>query len=137
MSERALATATVFADALDRDDFAAAERCLAVDCAYDSPGDVIAGSAIIIAAYRKNAEWASRTFDEIAYASEVQPEGSASVRINYIDRTVHRGQSHEYRCQQIVDVGDDGLIVRIRHEELPGMREALEAYFVRVGVNRD
>ena len=135
--DTALIVARHFAEALDRDDFVATEDSLATDCVYESPNGEVEGAAAIVATYRRNAEWAAATFEAIDYASEVEVIGHRQVRITYIDRTRHRGRSHEYRCRQIVDVGEEGLIVRIRHEEIPGQREALEAYFKVVGVSYD
>lgn len=134
---RAVSTASALARALDHNDFAAAESLLAPDCLYESPGGVLETPAAIIAAYRKNAEWAARTFDQVGYASEAMPEGVASARITYGDRITHRGHTHEYRCRQIVETNEDGLIVRIRHEAISGENAALQEYLDRVGVKRD
>ena len=136
-SESILSVATAFALALDRDDFAAAEVCLARECVYESPDGVLEGPAAIIAAYRGNAESAVRDFDKIEYDSIVEPAGGNAARITYIDRITHQGKSHEYRCRQVVEVGDDGKIVHIKHEEIPGKREALRAFFDEVGIDRD
>ncbi len=136
-SAGAVSAASALAQALDRDDFVAAEGFLAADCLYESPEGAIEGPAAIITAYRKNAEWAARTFDKIVYASEVEPEGADAARITYIDRIMHRGQSHEYRCRQIVAVNADGLVVHIRHEDIAGARTDLLAYFDRIGVKND
>jgi len=136
----ALHTAWCFAEALDRDDFVAAEGLLAEACTYVSPSGVIDGAAEIIASYRGNSEWAHRTFDNIEFDSEValiDPSDSSRFLITYTDRTNHKGQRHEYRCCQIVTVGHDGKIVHIKHEEIPGEREKLEAYLKEVGVTRE
>jgi len=126
-----------FAEALDRDDFVAAGGYLAAACTYESPSGVIEGAGEIIASYRRNSEWAHRTFDEITFDSQVDAIDERTFRITYFDETLHRGKPHEYRCCQIVTVGDDGKIVHIKHEEIPGEREKLEAYLKEVGVTRE
>lgn len=122
--DTALDVARHFAEALDRDDFVAAEGHLAAGCVYNSPSNVVEGAAEIVATYHRNAEWAAATFEAIEYASEVEVIGHRQVRIPYIDRTRHHRRWHECRCQQIIEVGDEGLIVRIRHEGIPKPGEA-------------
>ncbi len=134
---KSLSATTAFAHALDRDDFVAAEGFLAPGCVYESPNEVLEGPAAIIAAYRGNAESAVRDFDKIEYDSIVEPAGGNAARITYVDRITHHGKSHEYRCRQVVEVGDDGKIVHIKHEEIPGKREALLAYLDEVGIVRE
>jgi len=127
--------ATALAHALDRDEFATAEAMLAAGCVYESPYGLLEGPAAIMASYRGNAESAVNKFDRIEYESRVDAIDDASARITYFDRITHKGKTHEFSCCQIVTVGDDGVIVRIVHEEIPGKREALNAFYAEIGVD--
>jgi len=126
--------AAALAQALDHEDFSVAEGLLAAGCVYESPFGLLEGPAAIMASYRGNAESAVSRFDRIEYESSVEPLDETSARITYFDRITHKGKSHEFSCRQVVTVGDDGKIVRIVHEEIPGKREALNAFYVEVGI---
>ena len=141
MSDPTAAEAAVIvarlAKALDADDFAAARECLADGCEYVGPKDTCHGPEAIIASYAGASAWGRRAFDEVRYESEVGPVDGATVPVTFIDYLQKAGgRWHRYRCRQAFTVGAGGRIVRITHEELPGEREALEAYFKECGVER-
>jgi hypothetical protein len=125
MPERDLDIAARFAGALDAEDHEAAARLLDPRCEYEIRGERLRGPSAIIASYSGNAA-AARAFDAIEYSSGVRLEG-AWVVIRFIDRIRHGGRSHEYACEQWLRVAE-GLITRIEHRELPGRREALDAF---------
>ena len=136
MSEAdALAIARRFASALDRCDFAEAAGCLSADCRYQTGRATLTGPVAIIASYRESAEWGSHNLDRVIYESEVSQDGDG-FRVLYIDRITHRGRTHEYRCCQRLTFNKAGRITRIVHEELPGEREKLDAFFAESGVQR-
>jgi hypothetical protein len=84
--------------------------------------------AAIVHTYQTNGESARTRFDAIEYSNNVELSGPTTAVIAFTDR-VRRGKlSHEYRCRQHVRVDDSGLIVEIRHEELPGERERLRKF---------
>lgn len=125
------------ARALDADDFAAARACLGDDCVYIGAKDTCRGPDAIIGSYAEASAWGHRTFDEIRYESEIGPAEGATVPVTFTDYLLKAGgRWHRYRCRQAFTVGAGGLIVLITHHELPGEREALEAYFRECGVER-
>ncbi len=125
-----------FASALDRCDFAEAAGYLAPDCQYDVGHERLVGPDAIIASYRESAEWGSRTLDQVIYESEVQQDADGSFTVLYIDRITQHGETIEYRSHQHLWLNDSGRVVRIVHEELPGEREALDAFFARHRLRR-
>lgn len=124
-----------FAAALDRCDFVEATQYLAPDCRYETGHGELVGPDAIIASYRESAEWGSQALDQVVYESAVE-ERDGSFRVLYTDRITHEGQAFEYRSCQRLWLNAAGLVARIVHEELPGEREALQAFFARCGVKR-
>jgi hypothetical protein len=125
------------AAALDADDFTTARGLLAADCVYVGREETSHGSEAIVASYADASAWAHRTFDEVRYESEVGPPAGAEVAVTFIDYLLKAGgRWHRYRCRQTFTVGDAARVVRIVHHDLPGEREALEAYFSENGIER-
>jgi hypothetical protein len=117
-----------FAAALDTEDYATARSLLANGCVYQIGDKTIVGVNDIIASYQKNSEEAPKRFDAIEYASVVESTGGNSAVIGFTDRVRLGDAWHEYHCRQHVVVDPDGSIVSIRHEEIPGEREQLQAF---------
>ena len=126
--------ATIFAKALDAEDFETAWGLLAPDCQYASPDGVAVGPDAIVASYRAHAEWARRNLDEIEYESVIEPGSDGTVRVVYVDRIRKGERRHEYRCRQALTVAPLRGIVRIAHEEIDGERDRLRDYFARCGL---
>jgi len=125
------------AAALDADDFAAARRWLADDCIYEGASETFRGSEAILTSYRDASGWAHRTFDEVRYESQVGAADGDTVPVTFTDYLLKAGvRWHRYRCQQEFTVGRDGKVARIVHRDLPGEREALDAYFQECGIER-
>ncbi len=124
-----------FATALDRCDYAEATRYVAADCRYEIGAQQLLGPEAIIASYRESAEWGRRVLDQVIYESDVQQEAGA-FSVLYTDRLTHHGETHVYRCRQWLWLDSAGRIVRIVHEELPGEREKLDAFFAKHGIKR-
>lgn len=130
-----LRVARELAAALDRCDFDEAAAHLSPDCHYRIGSEELVGPDAIIASYRESAEWGRRTLDQVVYESQVT-QGPGGPSVLYIDGLTHHGQTCEYRCRQHFMLNDAGQVVHILHEELPGEREKLDAFFAKVGVKR-
>ncbi len=131
-----LSIARRFASALDRCDFDEAADYLAADCRYDTGHGELLGSDAIIASYRQSDEWGRGVLDQVVYESEVTANADVSCTALYIDRITHHGDTLEYRSRQHLWLNDAGQLIRILHEELPGERDALDAFFARHGIRR-
>lgn len=116
------------AEALDHEDYHAAHALLAPDCHYSLRGDCLVGPDAIVASYRDNAEGGHQHFDQLVFESEVTLLGPREARIDYTDRLTRSGHTHVHRCAQVVHWDEGNLICRITHCDLPGEREALEAF---------
>jgi hypothetical protein len=127
--------ARAFAAALDRSEFAEAESYLSPGCRYRIGAQELVGREAIIGSYRESDEWGRRALDQLIYESEVARQGD-DISVLYLDRIIHHGRVHEYRCRQHLIFNEDGQIARILHEELPGEKERLNEFFASVGVSR-
>ncbi|HXY59264.1 MAG TPA: DUF4440 domain-containing protein [Methylocystis sp.] len=126
------------AKALDRDDFDAAGRFLAENCAYESPKGLVTGREAIIDAYRASSDWGRATFDEVVYESEIEPVGALDTNcfsVTYTDR-IRKGELwHTHQCRQIVEVEDmSGKIIAIVHQNLDGEAERFNAFLSTFGL---
>jgi hypothetical protein len=128
MSDPVLATSRRFAAALDAEDYLAAGALLAAGCVYHTGGEPLRGPEAILASYRASGAAAAARFEAVQYTSAVRLCGPSVAVVTFTDRVRRRGRWHEYRCRQRVRVGAAGLIVEIRHEELPGERERLREF---------
>ena len=130
-------TAATLAAALDRNDFATAARLISAECRYEVRGETLIGAAAIIGSYAENNLWATQNLDEVRYESEVGEPAGDTVAVHYTDYLMKAGGGwHRHRCRQHLTVDDEGRIVRIVHEDLPGEVEALDDYFERCGIGR-
>ncbi len=122
---------------LDADDFSAARALLADDCVYETGSETLRGPDEILASYAGASARARRTFDEVRYESEVESVAGATACVTFTDYLLKAGHRwHRYRCRQELTVGADGRIVRIVHRELPGERQALQAFFATCRMER-
>jgi hypothetical protein len=131
-ADASLETGRRLANALDAEDYGAAQACLAADCVYHRLSGVLTGREAIVASYRENAAAGRQRFDAVQYESFVESLGAGEVLITYTDRVRLGHRSHDFRCQQRIWIRVGGLVAEIRHEELPGERERLAA-FLEVG----
>jgi hypothetical protein len=90
-----------------------------------------------MSSYRQADNWARANLDSITYESDVESLPDGRVRIQYLDRILHKNNRHDHRCCQVITVGGDDLIVRIEHEDLAGEREAIDDFFASAGLRRD
>jgi hypothetical protein len=132
--ERVLGVAQALAHALDAEDYTTARRMIDTDAVYVLEERVIEGAEAIIASYAEAGTFVRRTFEEFRYESavEVLADGRASVLYtDYLARPPARW--HRHRTRQLLTIGAGGLVVRIENEDLPGEREALQAYLAETG----
>ena len=125
-----------FARALDREDYDAAAACIHPECAYVVAGACHRGPDAIVSSYREAGVWGAANLDAVEFESSVRLEADRRAVVTFVDHLRRRGEGWTYRCEQVLDFDEDGLIRRIEHRELPGEAEALRAFFERVGVDR-
>jgi ribosomal protein S18 acetylase RimI-like enzyme len=133
-SEPLRASAERFTKALDEDDFDSAKAYLARSCRYLKGGKVLRGPETIIQSYREGSDRAKRIFDHVDYGSEILRVDGNRVTVQFTDLIQIKGQTIVYSSKQHLEFGEDGLIIRIVHEEIPGELEALQATLKRLGV---
>ncbi len=133
-SEAAAQVAASFARALDRDDYNAAAKILAPECAYATGDGVIFGIQPILDSYARNSEWARTHLDTVEYNSTLARADEHSASIMFLDRIAKGSESFEHRCEQTFHVDARGLITRIEHHDLPGERDKLNAFFEKCGI---
>src|SRR5580765_845858 len=127
--------ASTLAAALDRNDFATAASLISPECRYEVRGETLIGADSIVASYAESNQWATTHLDEVRYESEVGEPAGDTVAVGYTDYLMKAGGGwHRHRCRQHLTVDDEGVIVRIVHEDLPGEVEALDDYFERCGI---
>ena len=129
-------TAKAFAQALDQDDWQAAEKCLSPDCSYICRGTTSLGSAQIVDSYRKIGEWVRKSFESVAYESSIEVLSESQVKIRFRDLIKHQGHTLDFRCEQLLQLGEAGTIQQIEHFDLPGMLEKAAAFNKACGVER-
>ncbi|MCZ6836603.1 MAG: hypothetical protein O7G85_12575 [Planctomycetota bacterium] len=122
--------------ALDQEDYTLAETLLAPDCRYEINDTVMNGRETIIESYRLIGDWVKATFDSYQYSSEVVPRGDDQAIISYRDQIQHGEHELDHRCQQIIKAAPDGLIIEIRHVNLPGEPEKVKAFNKACGVSK-
>jgi hypothetical protein len=134
-AQRVLELASSLAQALDSEDYAAARAQIAEACVYESSRGQVTGVDWIVASYAAAGAWAKRTFSEVRYESRVEPVAERAVAVEFTDYLLAGGHGwHRYRCRQEFTFGAGDQVVRIVHQELPGQREALNAYLARCGI---
>jgi hypothetical protein len=131
-SRNILTIASDFAAALDAEDYAAARRLLAETCVYRLGAETIVGPDAIIDSYRTNGESAKQRFNAVEYVSDVELVGPSTAAICYADRLRIGSRWHEFRCRQHVQIGMEGLVEEITHEELPEERQRLKDFEARL-----
>ena len=126
--------ATLFAMALDSDDFDSAEALLAPDCVYEFRGTRLCGAATVMKPYRDNGARARTLFDEVRYESRVLSADERGAVLEFVDHLRKGSATCVHRCHQLLSVGSDGGILRVEHVDLPGERESLLAFCTLHGI---
>lgn len=136
MSNSCLNTAARFAAALDAEDYDTLVALLTADCEYVARDGACIGPEAIARSYRTAGTWAKSHIEAVTYESSVREAPDGAAIVTFIDHLVHAGIRHTYSCEQQVHCGADGRICRIVHCELPGQREAADAFLRQIGVVR-
>ncbi len=123
-----------FAGSLDQDDFEQAQQWLCDNATYDTGKETLVGKDAILASYRASTERARRLLDRIAYESDVEVSDTGAISIRYLDHISHTGISFTHQCRQHLEFNDSYQIKHIRHEDLPGQQERLQAFCAQVGL---
>lgn len=121
---------------LDEEKYDDVVNCLSPECEYEISGQVHIGSAAILASYQGNGDWAAKNIDKISYGSALIEVNEKLATVEFLDHLEHGGQKFTHRCHQHLEFDAIGLICKIRHEDLPGERESLNAFFESVGLKR-
>jgi Domain of unknown function (DUF4440) len=127
-----VATAQRFATALDEENYAPLAELLAADCEYVTSQTTLVGREAIVLSYKDAGTWAKANIQSVRYQSSVRDGDDNQAVITFIDHFAHKGREHTYRCEQVIQVNAEGSVRRIVHRELPGEREAADA-FLRAG----
>ncbi len=112
-----------FAEALDKSNWEDSLSCLNENCSYGFRGDITHGSEAIISMYKTIGEWVLETFESVRYESSVDEISEDQARINFRDLLDHEGHHLDFRCQQLIRVGEDGRIIHIEHIDIEGEPE--------------
>lgn len=131
----AIDIATRFAHSLDNEDYEAAKAQINEQCEYTCRDRVYRGPTEIIESYRFAGDSARHDFDSIEYDSEVFGLEDGKALINFIDHFTYKKQKCTYKCQQVIEVDNEGLILRIELIELPGQMQNLQAFMQRMGIS--
>jgi len=131
-----LKAAERFATALDDEDYAALEVLLSDDCRYDSPRGMLLGADLVLNSYRKATNWTKSNIQHVRYESTVRRDSEDAAIVTFLDKFEHAGHRHTYTCEQLLHIDTSGRICRIVHVEIPGEREAVDAFLDSIGVRR-
>ncbi len=133
-SELLRSSAERFAKALDEDDFESAKAYLAQNCQYSIGEKDLRGPEEIIHSFKEGSDKAKRIFDQVDFGSEILRVEGNNITVQFTDLIQIQGQSLVYSSRQHLEFGENGLINRITHEEIPGELETLQAVLKRLGV---
>jgi hypothetical protein len=124
----AIEIAEKFAQSLDAEDYEIASGLLSGECKYLCRGLLHIGPTAIIASYQDNGDAAERKFENVRYESVVIGMSDCAALIEFTDHLSLKGKHFTFQCEQVVEVGEDYLITRIEHRDIPGQRQALAAF---------
>ena len=129
------AKAARFGRALDQDDFETAKSLLSDSCEYFIGEDVLKGPQAIVDSYEKNMLEGRAKLDELEWGkSEVSQINERSYYVHFTDYLGHKGKKHIFRCKQLLNLDENGMIVLIRHISDEEEEGKLGAFYVKVGL---
>jgi len=128
--------ARAFAQALDREDYAAARGLLSPSCTYHIRSKTLRGREAVLSSYKTAGDWGQAHIDSIEYKSRVTRLSAFKYVIRFEDYLRHAGKRHKHVCRQVMTLGPSGKIKDIRHKDLPGERKALKDFFRKAGLGR-
>ncbi|KAA3608623.1 MAG: hypothetical protein DWQ01_10995 [Planctomycetota bacterium] len=129
-------TAQEFCSALDAGDWETVASLLAPGCEYACRGELYEGVETIVASYREIDEWVHRSFDSVRYESRIESCSEHEALISFRDVIEHGEHRLDFRCQQRIEVGNDGRILRILHIDLEGEPEKAAQFNWACGVRK-
>ena len=123
-----------FVEALECEDFEAAQRLLAPGCVYFQLARDLRGPEAVVASFERGARWGLDQFDSIERESSVKPTEDGRAILTFFYKIHHKGKSLKIRSEQIIELDDAGLIGRIEHVELASQANALFKFYFDVGI---
>jgi hypothetical protein len=135
--DHATSVAAEFADALDRDDYEAAREFLTDETIYTIHGKLYIGADEVLDRYRRSAEWAASSFEQVDYDSSVEPLEGNRVEVTFVDHITHGDESLDLEARQVLTIDTQLEVVdRIKHRDYQGEDERIEEFFQKTGVDR-
>jgi len=129
------AVALKFGTTLDADNFTSFKNIIAPECNYHIGDELYVGPDEIAGLYEKNLIEGKAKFDKLVWGKcrieKVEPD---IFEVYFSDFLTHQGITHNYQCKQRITINDSLLVIKIQHIELPNQREALNAFYEKVGL---
>jgi hypothetical protein len=125
-----------FAGALDLDDFDLAITMLDSVCVYATSAEIFTGPEAVIKSFRDASDWARQHLDAIVYIHSIEDCEECSGVIRFVDDVEHAGKQMRHTCLMHVTVSENGKIVKLRLEDLPGEKQKVAHFLQAVGVKR-
>ena len=121
-------------EALEREDYKAAQKLLASGCIYFQVARELKGPKAIVDSFARGAKWGIDQFDSIKRESSVKPTEDGRAMLTFFYKIRHKGKSLRIRSEQIIELDDVGLIGRIEHVELASQANALFKFYLDTGI---
>lgn len=126
------------ATALDQDDYQTVASVLAEEVRYSIGEEVLVGREAVVESYRTASEMAHRLFDQVEYGHTVfTTDDPNTFRISYTDTLTIGEESLTHMAEQHLTVATEEGVTRIVNVDLPGEREAVDAFLERHGLSRE
>jgi hypothetical protein len=122
--------------ALDRDDYAAATKCLATDCRYETAKQTFCGLNAVLQSFREASEWAHANLEEIVFTHSIEPCPDCTAVIRFVDHIRHGSRQLRHECLMHVTVDTNQSISRLRLEDLPGEPARVAEFMTAIGLSR-
>ena len=123
-----------FADALDRNDFAAAGELVSEDCAYSAASKEYRGRAEVMQSFMDASAWARERIERVTYRHSILLADDRAATIRFIDDLEHGGKRIIHECLMHLTLGGGGTIASLALEEPPGERDRVMALLREAGV---
>ena len=126
--------AKCFAKSLDDEDYISAVKYFSPNCKYTINDNVYRTPEAIISSYKEAGDSALIKFDKIRYESVLHEREEGAIIVEFIDLIQHKGHLFTHRCEQLLEFNESGLISKITHVDLQGIKEALQSFYKLVGL---
>lgn len=131
---KAMEQTRLFAEALGRKDYTAAQALLAPECVYFQLARDLRGPEAVVADFERVGQWGTNQFDSIDRESSVTPTEDGRAMLTFFYHIRHKGKSLKIRSEQIFELDEAGRIGRIEHIELASQANALFQFYFDVGI---